>query len=407
MFLTFNEVSTKGKRVLVRVDFNSPLEPELGVILDDKRFREHLQTIQALESSVCILLTHQSRPGKMDFTSLELHATRLEQLLRRPVTFVSDIIGAAAYEAVLRAHPGDVLLLENVRFNAEEALPLSPENAAQTYFIKKLAGLGDIYINDAFGTAHRAQPTIIGLPELLPSAAGLLMEREIKNLSRIFTDAPRPVTFVLGGAKADDSLDVAENVLKSGVADKVLFIGVVANLFFIAQGYDIGTPSRDLITKLGCEGEIDRAKRILETYPENIIIPTHVAVQEDGKRVEYPVDQIPENCPIFDIGTDALPACMTLLQNSGTVVLNGPAGVFENADYALGTSEIIKGAASARFSVIGGGHTAAVTERLGMAEAFSHISTGGGACIQFLSGTKLPAILALEKSYDKFKQHIE
>ena len=407
MLLTCNEVPTKNKRVLVRVDFNSPIEPGIGAILDDKRFREHLQTIQALESSVCILLTHQSRPGKMDFTSLELHAARLEQLLRRPVTFVNDIIGSAAYEAVSNARCGDVLMLENVRFNAEENLTLSFESAAHTHFIKRLAGLGDIYINDAFGTAHRSQPTIVGLPELLPSVAGLLMEREIQNLSRIFTDAPRPVTFVLGGTKVDDSLAVAKNVLKRGVAEKVLFIGVVANLFFIAQDHDIGEASKALIKKLGYEKEIECARQILETYPDKIVVPTHVAVQENGKRVEYPVDRVPQDCPIFDIGTEALPLCLDLFRNSGTVVLNGPAGVFENPDYAFGTTEIIKAASFAPFSVIGGGHTAAVIERLGLVDAFSHISTGGGACIKFLSGTKLPAIIALERSQEKFKLHAE
>ena len=407
MVLTFHEVPTKNKRVLMRVDFNSPIEPSVGVILDDKRFREHLQTIKALEPAVCILLSHQSRPGKMDFTSLELHATRLEQLLRRPVTFVSDIIGPAAYEAVSNAHNGDVLMLENVRFNAEENLKLSFENAAHTFFIRKLAKLGDIYINDAFGTAHRSQPTIVGLPELLPSAAGLLMEREIHNLSRIFTDAPRPITFVLGGTKVDDSLAVAENVLKDNVAEKVLCVGVVANLFLIAQGHDIGETSKDLIKKLGYEKEIEYARQILNAYPDKIVVPTHVAVQEDGKRVEYPVDRLPPNSPIFDIGTEALPLCLDLLRESGTVVLNGPAGVFENPDYALGTIEIIKAASCVPFSVIGGGHTTAVIERLGLADTFSHISTGGGACIKFLSGTKLPAITALERSKNKFKLHLE
>jgi len=407
MVRTFHEVSTKNKRVLVRVDFNSPIEPGAGAILDDKRFREHLPTIQALESAVCIILTHQSRPGKMDFTSLELHAARLEQLLRRPVTFVSGIIGSAAFEAVSNAHNGDVLMLENVRFNSEEVITMSSESAANTYFIRKLAKLGNVYINDAFGTAHRSQPTIVGLPELLPSAAGLLMEREIHNLSRIFTDAPRPATFVLGGAKVDDSLAVAENVLKDKVADKILFVGVVANLFFIAQGHDIGEASMDFIKKQGYEKEIEHAREILNAYPDKIVVPTHVAVQENGKRAEYPVDSAPSNCPIYDMGIEALPMCFDLFRNSGTVVLNGPAGVFENPDYALGTTEIIKAASSVPFSVVGGGHTAAVIERLGLVDAFDHISTGGGACIKFLSGTKLPAILALERSEKKFKLHPE
>jgi phosphoglycerate kinase len=391
----------------VRVDFNSPIEPEVGAILDDKRFREHLQTIQALESAVCILLTHQSRPGKMDFTSLELHAAQLEHLLKRPVMFIDDIIGSTAYNAVSNAQPGTVIMLENLRFNAEENLTLSGENAAQTYFIKKLAGLGDVYINDAFGTAHRSQPSVVGLPELLPSACGLLMEREISHLSRIFTDAPRPITFVLGGTKVDDSLSVAENVLQNGIADNVLFIGVVANLFLAAQGYDIGAPSRDIIKKLGYELEIAHAAQIYETYADKITIPTHVAVQESGVRTEYCVNEIPPNCQIFDIGTEALPACIKLFRKSGNIVLNGPAGVFEHPDYALGTNEIIKNASTVQFSVIGGGHTAAVAERLGLAGSFSHISTGGGACIEFLTGVQLPALVALEKSEKTFKHRLK
>ncbi|HWQ68118.1 MAG TPA: phosphoglycerate kinase [Methanospirillum sp.] len=397
-----SQVDVTRKKVLLRVDFNSPIDPLAGVILDDKRFREHLKTIQALKEAICIIVTHQSRPGKKDFTSLEAHAQRLEQLLGRPITFIDDIFGHCAQDAVRNAKPGDVVMLENIRFNAEENLKLSGEDSAKTLLIRKLSRMADIFVNDAFGTAHRSQPTIVGLPELMPSVAGLLLEKEVSNLSRVFEGAPRPVTFVLGGTKVDDSIDVASHVLANGIADRVVTIGVVANVFLAAQGFAIGKPSADLITQLGYDSQIQIAKKILDEFGEKVFIPDAVAIKREGVRIEVPVSQIPDDCPILDIGGSGLKKCLEILHDSKTIVLNGPAGLFEEADYALGTYEIIRAAADAEFSVVGGGHTAAVIEKMGYDSRFTHISTGGGACIEFLTGKKLPAIAALEKSAARF-----
>ena len=402
MIKNLSQVDITRKKILLRVDFNSPIDPQAGVILDDKRFREHLKTIRALSSAICIIITHQSRPGKKDFTSLEAHATRLQQLLGKPVTFIDDIFGHAAQDTVRNARPGDVVMLENVRFNAEENLKLNGEDSAKTLLIRNLSRMGDIFVNDAFGTAHRSQPTIVGLPEVLPSYAGLLMEKEISNLSRVFEGAPRPVTFVLGGTKVDDSIDVAQHVLENGIADRVVTIGVVANVFLAAQGIAIGKPSADLITQLGYDNQIAIAKGILETFGDKIFVPDAVAIRKDGLRIEVPIDQIPENCPILDLGGSGLKQCLEILRKSHTVVLNGPAGLFEETEFALGTYDIIKAAAEVKFSVVGGGHTAAVIEKMGYNTRFTHISTGGGACIEFLTGKKLPAIAALEKSAAKF-----
>ena len=272
--------------VLLRVDFNSPIDPSSNQILDDKRFREHLPTVQALEGSRLVVMTHQSRPGKKDYTTLEAHAAKLERLLGRPVTYVDDIFGRCAREAVLNAKRGDVLMLENLRFAAEENLTLKPEEAKKTILVRKLASMADIYVNDAFGTAHRSQPSIVGLPLALPSVAGLLMEKEIRNLSRVFTGAPRPVTFVLGGTKVDDSIAVAKNVLERGIADRVIVVGVVGNVFLLAAGYDIGRPSTQLIEQLGYLGEVDKAKDLLETYRDRIFLPHSVAVREGDRRAE-------------------------------------------------------------------------------------------------------------------------
>ena len=402
MIKNLSQVDISRKKVLLRVDFNSPIDPQAGVILDDKRFREHLKTIQALSDAICIIITHQSRPGKKDFTSLEAHAVRLQQLLGKPVTFVDDIFGHTAQDAIRNAKPGDVIMLENVRFNAEENLKLSGEDSAKTLLIRKLSRMGDIFVYDAFGTAHRSQPTIVGLPEVMPSAAGLLMDKEVSNLSRVFEGAPRPVTFVLGGTKVDDSIDVANHVLANGIADRVVAIGVVANVFLAAQGVSIGKPSSDLITQLGYDAQIGIARKILDEFGDKVFVPDAVAIRKDGVRVEVSVNQIPEDCPILDIGGSGLKQCLEILHNSHTVVLNGPAGLFEEADFALGTYEIIKAAAEVQFSVVGGGHTAAVIEKMGYDSRFTHISTGGGACIEFLTGKKLPAIAALEKSGDRF-----
>jgi phosphoglycerate kinase len=229
------------------------------------------------------------------------------------------------------------------------------------------------------------------------------MEKEVANLSRVFTDAPRPVTFVLGGTKVDDSIAVARNVLARGTADRVIVVGVVANVFLLAAGYDIGRPSAQLIDQLGYRAEIDKAKELLETYRDRFSMPHSVAVREDGGRVEYPVDAVPENAQVLDIGTDSITSLAGAISESGTVVVNGPAGLFEEDLFAVGTFELMKAAATVEFSVVGGGHSGAAIERLGLEDRFTHISTGGGAAIEFLTGKKMPAIEALEMSKSIFR----
>jgi len=399
---TIRDLGCSGKTVLLRLDLNSPIDPTSHLILDDKRFREHLPTVRALADSRVVIVTHQSRPGKKDFTTLEAHAGKLEELLGTPVTYIDSIFGRHAKEAVHALKPGDVLMLENVRFSAEENLTLKPEEAKKTHLVKRLSAMADFFVNDAFGTAHRSQPTVVGLPLAMRSAAGLLMEKEVATLSKVFSGAPRPVTMVLGGTKIDDSIDVASHVLENGIADNVIVIGVVANAFYIAAGYDIGKPSTQLIEQLKYQGEIAKAKAILSKFGDRVIMPSAVAVRQNGRRAEYPIEKIPSDTPVMDLGMDALPALVSTLKKSGTVVFNGPAGVFEEPDFATGTFELLRAAAKVEFSVVGGGHTAAVIEKLGIEKDFTHISTGGGACIEFLTGKKLPAVEALEESYRIF-----
>ena len=395
---TIRELGAEKKTVLLRLDLNSPIDPSSNLILDDKRFREHIPTVKALEGSRVVIVSHQSRPGKKDFTTLEAHAEKLEQLLNKPVTYVDSIFGKHARDAIHAMKTGDVVMLENVRFNAEENLTLKPEEAKKTHLVRKLSSMADVFVNDAFGTAHRSQPTVVGLPLAMRSAGGLLMEKEVSTLSKIFKGAPRPVCMVLGGTKVDDSIDVARNVLDKGIADNVIVIGVVANVFLIAAGYDIGKPSTQLIAQLKYQDEIGKAKEILARHRDRVILPQTVAVREKNHRVEYPVTRIPAETPVLDIGMDAITDFVGVLRKSGTVVFNGPAGLFEEADFATGTYEMLKAASRVEFSVVGGGHTAVVIEKMGLDQDFTHISTGGGACIEFLTGKVLPAVDALEQS---------
>ncbi|NMB79231.1 MAG: phosphoglycerate kinase, partial [Methanomicrobiales archaeon] len=349
---TIKELGADGKTVLLRLDLNSPIDPASNLILDDKRFREHIPTIRALAGSRTVIVTHQSRPGKKDFTTLEAHAEKLEQLLGKPVTYVDSIFGHTAKDAVKSMKIGDVLMLENVRFNAEENLTLKPEEAKKTLLIKKLASMADVFVNDAFGTAHRSQPTVVGLPMAMRSAGGLLMEKEVFTLSKVFSGAPKPVCMVLGGTKVDDSIDVARNVLDKGIADSVIVIGVVANVFLIAAGYNIGKPSTQLIAQLKYQPEIEKAKEILAKYKDRVIMPQTVAVRENNHRKEYPITKIPDDCPVLDIGMDSIQDLVSVLKKSGTVVFNGPAGLFEESDFATGTYEMIKAASKVEFSVV-------------------------------------------------------
>jgi phosphoglycerate kinase len=399
---TLDEVRWAGKTVLLRLDLNSPIDPFSNEILDDKRFREHLPTLERLQDGKVVVITHQSRPGKKDFTTLEAHAARLARLLRRPVRYLDDIIGARARDAVKSLSAGDILMLENVRFSAEENLKMKPEEAAKTLLVQGLAGMGDLFVNDAFGTAHRSQPTMVGLPLAMRSVAGLLMEKEVAMLSRALAATQRPVTVVLGGTKVDDSIAVMAHMLDHGIADAAIVTGVVANVFLLARGYDIGEPSTQLIHKLEYVKEIELAREILERHREKIVIPGWVAVRRDGERAEFPVDAIPKDTPVLDLGLDSIEEMAERIRHSGTVIFNGPAGVFEDEAFALGTVELLNAAAKVPFSVIGGGHTGAMVEKLGLEGKITHVSTGGGACIEFLTGKKLPAVAALELSKQKY-----
>ncbi len=393
-FLTIDDLDTHNKVVLVRIDVNSPIGPNCE-ILDDIRFRSHVSTINALDDAKTVLIAHQSRPGKRDFTTMENHAKKLASLIGKNVTYVDGICGSHVQQSIREMDNGEVVLLENLRFSSEELLKAPAYDLAKTHLVKKLSLVSDLYLNDAFGTAHRAQASIVAFPLVLTSGAGKLMEKEVDVLTKALTTSQRPRIFMLGGAKADDSIKVIENVLSQGSADKVLVTGVVANAFLAASGVDIGRPNLDYIKSLGYEGCIDVCKKLIDTYDGKIMMPIDVALNSNGNRLDAHLDDLPKECPINDIGIETIVTYSRELKSAGTVVINGPAGVFEQKAFSLGTDETLKAAAQSKFSILGGGHLAAAARRSGIDKHITHISTGGGACLDFLAGESLPGITAL------------
>lgn len=397
-FLTIDDFDTDGKTILVRVDLNSPMDPQ-GNILDDMRIRSHVATLKDLEDAKVVLLAHQSRPGKKDFTIMKPHAHLMSKHLGRQVSYVDDIFGTYAKTQIASMEDGDVILLENVRFYSEESLERTPAEQAKTYPIKKLAPFVDIFLNDAFAVSHRSHLSVVGFTEVLPSGAGRVMEKELISLERGIKGGERPSIFVLGGAKVDDSLRVAENVLTNEGADRVLLTGVVANAALAASGVNIGKVNLEFIKSQGYESQIEKAKGLLSKFRDKVGLPKDVALNENKKRVEVSVLELnSDSLPINDIGLETIVDFTKEIENAKTVVLNGPAGVSEIADFALGTHEIIKAATKSEFSIIGGGHITAEVVHLGLEHRFSHISTGGGACIDYLAGVKLPGVEALKSA---------
>jgi len=402
-YLTIDDIDTKGKTVLCRLDLNSPMDPN-GIILDDSRFKSHHITLKELENSKVVILSHQSRPGKSDFTTMEPHARLLSKLMKRNINYIDDIFGSHAINTIKKMSKGDIILLENTRFYSEESIERTPKDHKKTHMVRRLAAVCDIFLNDAFSVSHRSHLSVTGFTESLPSIAGRIMEKEIDSLNKGLSCSERPCVYVLGGTKVDDSIKVTKNVLERGCADRVLVTGVVANVFLAASGVNIGDANISFIDKQGYLPQIDIAKGLLKRFPENIGLPVDVALNKNDERIEEKISNLRLELPIHDIGIETMVKFSREISNAKTVVMNGPAGVFENEPFALGTRELIKAGSKSGFSVIGGGHIAAAAEQMGISDKFSHVSTGGGACIDFLAGEKLPGIEALKDAARKYRQ---
>lgn len=391
MLRSLRELDVTGKRVLVRVDYNVPLQN--GRVTDDTRLRESLPTLEYLLShrAKIILVSHLGRPNGTVIPELRLDpvARQLEKLLQRPVTKLDDCIGPSVQSAVSRMQPGDIVLLENVRFYLEE-------EANDEGFARALAQLADCYVNDAFGTAHRAHASTYGVAKFLPSAAGLLLEREVSALQRAVENPQRPFLAIVGGAKLKDKIGVLTDFM--GRVDAFLIGGGVAFTLLKAQGARVGSSLVD-------EKMLDAARQCLKRAREHqteIVLPADVqCVREGGlERAVFPAHQIPDGWQGWDIGPKTIQIFQERVAQAKTIVWAGPLGRFETPPFDAGTHKIAQAIAqSDAFAIIGGGDTAAALKRRGLAGAQNiYFSTGGGATLEFIGGRKLPPIEILRRS---------
>ncbi|HIE34216.1 MAG TPA: phosphoglycerate kinase, partial [Candidatus Altiarchaeales archaeon] len=301
--LTIDDYNFEGKTAIVRIDINSPMDPKTGKILDDRRFLSHRDTLKELveKGAKVVLIAHQGRPGDADFTTLERHAEFLEKIIGSRVKYVDSIFSSYVINEIKNMRNGDVILLENVRFYSEEVLNRPPDAQAKTFLVKKLKSMADVYVDDAFATAHRSQPSMVGFPLVLDAVAGRLMEKELKAIWNIMQHPEKPVAFILGGTKADDSIRAAKLALENGT-DYILTGGVVGNIFLAAKGYRIGEPSIEFIRGKKMVDQIDIAKSLLGDYEDRILLPEDLALDSHGERMEIPVSELPKNYRIADIG---------------------------------------------------------------------------------------------------------
>jgi phosphoglycerate kinase len=384
---TIRDIDVKGKKVLVRVDFNVPLKD--GGVGDDTRIRAALPTIQYLldNGAAVILCSHLGRPkgGPDPKYSMKPVADYLGGLLKKPVAFAADCIGPDAEAAAKVLKPGEVLLLENTRFHPEEE-----KNDME--MAKQLASLADLFVNDAFGTAHRAHASTEGVTHFLPGVAGFLLEKEIKYLGQAVAEPKRPFVTIMGGAKISDKIGVIKNLLSK--ADAILIGGGMANTFFKAEGY----PVADSLVE---DEALETAKELLKIGGSKLRLPVDVVLGDkfdaEAATKTIAVGPIPEGWRILDIGPETIKAYGKVIEAAGTVVWNGPMGVFEFPKFAVGTYGIAKEvAASNAISIIGGGDSVAAIQESGLSDKITHISTGGGASLEMLEGLELPGVAALQ-----------
>lgn len=392
--LTLDDFELKDKTVFLRIDMNCPIDPDTMEILGTKRIEETIETIQALAEAKVVVASHQGRVGNKDYTGMEKHAKVLEQLLKKDIKNVQDVIGSAAQNEIKNLKSGEVLLLDNLRLCAEENYEFSPKDAAKTIMVQRLAKLFDLCVLDSFPSAHRSHPSIVGFPQVLPACAGRIVEREIRKLDEIMTVAKAPHVIVLGGSKVLDRLEAIKLLIKNGRADHVLLTGLIGNVFMRAQGR--------IKSELGIKREeevVAKAHSLIGEYPDVFSTPVDVAVDKDGRRLEVDVRDVNRGEEVYDLGPKTIEHYNKIISGAGTVFISGPPGYFEKEQFSYGTKALLEGVAnSMATTIVSGGHLTSALKKYGFAEKIDHISTAGGALVLYLTGQKLPMIQALEEA---------
>ena len=396
--LTLEDLELEGKRVFLRVDMNTPIHPQTGKLMEQTRLEEAVLTIRDLPKSRLVVASHQGRVGRSDYTSLEAHAKALESMLEKPVGFVPDVFGPKAMSMVDSLPEGGVLVLDNLRFTAEENQEYKPAEAEKTFLIKRMKDHIDACVLDAFSTAHRSSPSIVGFAGLVPTCAGRTVGRELRMLDRIASVEKGPYVTVLGGAKVNDRLEAIEALIANNRADKVLLSGVVGLMFLKAAG--------KLNMELGIEGEqkfVQKAGQLMEDDAERFALPVDVGVKVDGGRKDVDPGEISGRTEVLDIGPKTVERYSRYIKGAGTVFMSGPPGAFEWEEFSSGTEGLLRAmAASLGTTIISGGHLSTALRKYGIHDQIDHISTAGGALVQYLSGKRLPLIDALERAESKW-----
>lgn len=399
-FRTIDDFNFKNKTAIVRVDFNSPLDPETKKITDDTRIRAHAPTIRELmdKGAKVIIIAHQGRPGDPDFSTTEQHADLLSKILKKRVGYINDIFGDRAKVAIKSLKPGEALILENVRTWPEETAKKTPADFAKSDLVKNLAPLADVYVGDGFAVSHRANGSIVGFPEVMPAVAGRVMERELKALIRVKDAVERPCIYVMGGAKAEDAAAISDYVLSNNKADRVLTGGVIGHLFLQAKGINLGELNAKFLENKNFLQYIPKIQELYDRFDGKISTPEDLAVDINGKRKDITLKELPTKYSIFDIGPKTIRTYSELLEDAKIIVISGPLGVYERKEFMAGTKGVFEAISKSKaFSVAGGGNTIEAIEKLGLTNKVSYISTGGGALMEFLIGKTLPGVKALEK----------
>lgn len=398
-------VNVSGKRVLFRPDINSPIDKQ-GRIVNTNRLEKTVPTLKYLAdggAKIAIIAHQGDTLDYQNLISMREHAEILSKLSGVKVAYLDDVAGDAAIEAVQNLKAGEAVLLGNLRYLTEEVstfekdVKLTADEMLSTYLVRRLGGLFDVYVNDAFSAAHRNAPSMVAFQKLMPSYAGPLFFKEYEALWKVLNGAAKPVVFVLGGAKISDAFGMMGKVLKDGVADKILATGVTGVVMQLARGVRMGAKYEKWLKDRDLSVFVDEARELLKDYADKFVLPTDFAVEENGKRREVGLNELPLDDKMFsDIGEKSILAFEDEIKKAGTIFVNGPAGVYENDIFAEGTSRVWKAVAAADgYSVIGGGDTVSAAARFVDLNDVDYVCTAGGAMVRFLSGKRLPLIEAM------------
>lgn len=404
---SLKEFNYEGKRVLLRIDINSPIDAKTKKIVNENKIQKCLPTIKYLiknKAKVGIIAHQGDTLDYQNLISMEEHAKKLSEKLGVEIEYIDEVCGPTAMEKIACLKNGQVIFLGNLRYLTEEVstfenvVKLSPREMLDTYLVRNLAPLFDFYVNEAFSTAHRNAPSMVAFQELLPSAAGELFFEEVEALDSVMENPQRPCVFVLGGAKISDAFGMMKEVLENGSADKILACGVTGQVMLLAAGYDIGEGNIKFLEDRSLDMFIEPAKEYIENYADKILYPVDLAYETDGLRKEIEIKQLPIDKITMDIGQQTIETYKDIIANAGTLFMNGPAGVYENSIFELGTMSIAKAISSSNaYSLIGGGDTVTAIGKYTNLDNINYVCTAGGAMVRYLSGVKLPLMEAMEK----------